>query len=95
MAEYIFHINLDEFCSKKPNEIRIRSKCDWYGSGEKSNRFFLNLKKFSAAQSLIHTLAKNGKKIGNPIQKDIELQDFFSFGKKLKPLFSIQHESPF
>ena len=34
---------LNTIYSKKINGIRIRSKCDWYESGEKSTKFFLNL----------------------------------------------------
>ena len=34
---------LNTIYSKKVNGIRIRSKCDWYESGEKSTNFFLNL----------------------------------------------------
>ena len=36
---------LNTIYSKKVNGIRIRSKCDWYKSGGKSTKFFLNLEK--------------------------------------------------
>ena len=34
---------LQNIHTKKANEIRIRSKCNWYKNGEKSIKFFLNL----------------------------------------------------
>ena len=40
---------LDEIYSKKADGVRIRSKTDWYKSGEKSNKFFLNLEKTCAS----------------------------------------------
>ena len=52
--------------------IRIRGKCDWYESGEKSNKFFLNLEKTRASQGLIRTLVKNEKENNNPIEINSE-----------------------
>ena len=37
--------NLEQINQEKANEIKIRSKCDWYELGEKSSKFFLNLEK--------------------------------------------------
>ena len=54
---------------KKINEIRIRSKRDWYKSGEKSTKFFLNLEKSCLSQGVIRSVLKNKnrskKSIGN------------------------------
>ena len=36
---------LDDIYSRKAYWLRLRSKCDWYKSGEKSNKLFLNLEK--------------------------------------------------
>ena len=58
---------LDEIYSRKTNGVRMRSKCDWYESGKKSNKFFLNLEKNQASQGLIRTLVKNEKKINNRV----------------------------
>ena len=69
--------NLDETYSKKADRVRIRNKCDWYKSSEKSNKFFLNLEKTCASQGLICTLAKNEKEINDPIEINTELQDFY------------------
>ena len=43
--------------------VRIRSKCDWYGQGEKSTKFFLNLEKQRGNQSRIQ------KRIVNIVNK--------------------------
>ena len=37
---------LQNICKKKVNGIRIRSKFNWYENGEKSIKFFLNLKMY-------------------------------------------------
>ena len=44
---------------KKVNGIRIRSKCNWYQNGEKSNKFFLNLEKCRATQGCLRTIIVN------------------------------------
>ena len=67
---------LDEIYSKKADESRIRSKSDWYESGERSNKLFLNLEKTSVYQGLIRTLVKNAKEINDPIEINTELQLF-------------------
>ena len=56
---------LDETYSKKADGVRIRSKCAWYKSGGKSNKFFLNLEKTRASQGLIciHLLKMNSLKM--------------------------------
>ena len=55
--------------------LRIRSKCDWYELGEKSNKYFLNLEKRNAKTSTITKLTDNDKIVTNQkdILKDIEL----------------------
>ena len=68
---------LDEIYSKKADRVRIRSKCDWYESGEKPNKFSLNLEKARAFQGLIRALVKNEKGISGPIEINTELQDFY------------------
>ena len=44
---------------KKVNGIRIRSKCNWYQNGEKSNKFFLNFEKYRATQGCLCTIIVN------------------------------------
>ena len=40
-------------------EVRLRSQCDWYKQGEKSTKFFLNLKKQQCNQNRIRKLIVN------------------------------------
>ena len=68
---------LGKIYSRKADEVRIRSKRDWYKSDEKSNKFFLNLEKTHASQGLIRTLVKNGREINNPVEINTGLQDFY------------------
>ena len=60
---------LNTIYSKKGNGIRIKSKCDWYENGEKSTKFFLNLKKSRSSQGVVRSILKNKievkKSIGN------------------------------
>ena len=45
------------------NGIKIRSKCDWYEFGEKSNKFFLNLETNRATQSVVRKVIFNEQEI--------------------------------
>ena len=82
---------LDEIYSKKADGVRIRSKTDWYKSGEKSNKFFLNLEKTRASQGLIRALVKNEKEINDPIEINTEIQLFYK--KVLTENLSISKEN--
>ena len=46
---------LQNIYTKKVNGIRIRSQCNWYENGEKSNKFFLNVEKYRAIQGCLGT----------------------------------------
>ena len=48
----VFRQQLDAIYEEKAKGIKIRSKCNWYELGEKSTKFFLNLEKQCAFQSL-------------------------------------------
>ena len=50
---------LSTIYSNKVNAIRIRSKCDWYESREKSTKFFLNLEKTCSSQGVVRSILKN------------------------------------
>ena len=76
---------LNEIYSKKANGVRIRSKCDWYESGKKSNKFFLNLEKTS--QGLIRTLVKTKKEIKDPVEIITEPQGFIESSSPVISLF--------
>ena len=66
-------LKLDEIYSKQSNGVRTRSKCDWYESSEKSNKFFLNLEETLASQGLICSLVKNENEINDPVEINTEL----------------------
>ena len=51
---------------KKVNDIKVRSKCNWYESGEKSSKVFLNLEKHHAIQSQLLKVIVNKKEIISP-----------------------------
>ena len=68
---------LGEIYFKKASGVRIKSKCDWCESGEKFNKFFLNLAKTCASQGIIPTLIKNEREINYPAEISTELQDFY------------------
>ena len=44
--------NLDVIYDEMANGIKIRSRCNWYGLGEKSNIFFLNLENYRASHNI-------------------------------------------
>ena len=43
--------------------IKIRSRCDWYEFGEKSNKYFLNLEKHRASQNTVKKIISDKKEI--------------------------------
>ena len=45
--------NLQQIYQEKTNAIKIRSKCNWYEFGEKSSKFFLNLKNQHVLQNQV------------------------------------------
>ena len=71
---------LNTIYSKKVNGIRIRSKCDWYDSGEKSTKFFLNLEKSRSSQGVVRSILKN--EIGVKHQSEIN-NKLYKFYKNL------------
>ena len=62
---------------KKVNGIKVRSKCNWYESGEKSSKFFLNLEKHHAIQSQLRKVTVNEKEIISPEDINNEIYNFF------------------
>ena len=43
---------INEIYDEISNGLKIRSKCNWYEFGEKSNKFFLTLEKCQATQNI-------------------------------------------
>ena len=68
---------LNTIYSKKVNGIQIRSKCDWYESGEKSTKFFLNLEKSCSSQGVVHSISKNKIRVKNQSEINNELYKFY------------------
>ena len=52
---------LQNIYTKKVNDIRIRSKCNWYENGEKSTKFSLNLENYRATQGYLRIIIVNKK----------------------------------
>ena len=65
------HEDLEKIYDEIATGIRIRSKCNWYELGEKSNKYFLNLEKKNAKTSTITKLIVENTIIAN--QNDILL----------------------
>ena len=57
--------------------IKIRSRCDWYEFGEKSNKFFLNLEKSRAKQNTLRKLIYKGKEINHLSLINSEIFQFY------------------
>ena len=56
---------LNTIYSKNMNRIWIRSKHDWYESGEKSTKFFLNLENFRFSQGVVCSILKKKIEVKN------------------------------
>ena len=61
--EYVCQQELNTIYDEIGTGIKIRSRCNWYEFGEKSNKFFLNLEKHRASQNTIKSLIKDKKQI--------------------------------
>ena len=59
----IYKNELNDIYNDISNGIKIRSKCDWYKFGEKSNTFLLNLEANCATQSVVHKVISNEQEI--------------------------------
>ena len=68
---------LNTIYSKKVNGMRIRSKCDWYESGGKSTKFFLNLEKSRSSQGVARSILKNKIEVKNQSKINNELHKYY------------------
>ena len=64
------------FCDQAAG-IRIRSKCEWYELGEKSNKYFLNLEKRNAVTSTITKLTDEDKIVTNQVEVLHDIEKFY------------------
>ena len=62
---------------KKVNGIKVRSKCNWYESDEKSSKCFLNLEKHHVIQSQLRKVIVNEKEIISPEDINNEIYNFY------------------
>ena len=57
----------------------MRSKLNWYEFGEKSSKYFLNLKKRKKAKSHVHTIiTENNSAISKPQVILLRIKEFYS-----------------
>ena len=68
------------------NGIKIRSRCNWYELGEKSNRYFLNLEKSRACQNILSKSCSKNQEITHLTQMNSAIFDFYAnlFKEKLE-----------
>ena len=64
----IYKKGLDSIYDHIAEDIRIRSKCDWYEHGEKSTKFFLNLEKKCGNQTQIRKLIIDEKETDGDVE---------------------------
>ena len=57
--------------------VRIRSKCDWYQYGEKSTKYFLNLKKQNAVNGVVKKIIKNDREVNDQLKIQHESRMFY------------------
>ena len=69
--------DLEEIYNNIAEGIRIRSRCQWYEEGEKSFKFFLNLKKFNGTRSQIRELIVRDQEIADPNKILNEIRNFY------------------
>ena len=72
--------NLNVIYDERANGIKIRSRCNWYELGEKSNKFFLNLEKYLASHNTIRKAIHDAHEITDHQKLNNHI---FSFYKKL------------
>ena len=53
---------INEIYDEISHGIKIRSKCDWFKFGEKSNKFFLTIGKRRETQSIVRKVLSNSRK---------------------------------
>ena len=68
---------LDVILDNISEGIKIRSKCQWYEEGEKSNKFFLNLEKKRGAQGMISKILIDNAEITDSQKIEEELKSFY------------------
>ena len=73
-----FKKELEEIYDKIVEGNKVRSRCQWYEEGEKSNKFFLNLEKARASQGLIRKVVNDEGEVNDPSLILDEIKKYFS-----------------
>ena len=68
-----------QFSNHFSNQIKIRTKCEWYEHGEKSSKFFLNLEKSHVIQSQVRTVIYNDKETNDETEINNHIYSFFKY----------------
>ena len=72
-----FQEELNEIYEDVSKGIKIRSRCNWYELGEKSNKYFLNLEKYRASQNVLHKICVESQEITNLQNVNSAICEFF------------------
>ena len=68
---------INEIYGKISNGIKIRSKCNWYEFGEKSNKFFSTLEKPQAIQNTVCKVVSNEQEITDLSKINTHIYQFY------------------
>ena len=68
---------INEIYNEISNGIKIRSKCDWYEFGEKSNKFFLTIEKRRATQNTVRKVLSNEQEITDLSKINTHIYQFY------------------
>ena len=81
-----FKDELNDIYEEISNGIKIRSCCNWYELGEKSNKYFLNLEKSPACKNILRNIFSETQEITNLTKINTAIFDFYAnlFKEKLK-----------
>ena len=72
-----YRSKINETYDEISNGIKIRSKCDWYEFGEKSNKFFLTLEKRQATQNIVRKMLSNEHEITDLSKINTHIYQFY------------------
>ena len=81
-----FKDELNDIYEEISNGIKIRSRCNWYELGEKSNKYFLNLEKSRARKNILRKICSETQEITDLTKINTNICDFHTnlFKEKLK-----------
>ena len=81
-----FKDELNDIYEEISNGIKIRSRCNWYDFGEKSNKCFLNLEKSPACHDILRKICCETHEITDLRKINSAIFDFYAnlFKEKLE-----------